>query len=64
MEENKTRCNPIDGIVALSLEEYSKLVRASERFEVVKQLFKNISNSYDLEKALKSVLFENKEEEE
>lgn len=64
MEENKTRCNPIEGIVALSLEEYSKLVRASERFEVVKQLFKNISNSYDLEKALKSVLFENKEEEE
>lgn len=64
MEENKTRCNPIEGIVALSLEEYSKLVRASERLEVVKQLFKNISNSYDLEKALKSVLFENKEEEE
>ena len=64
MEENKTRCNPIEGIVALSLEEYSKLVRASERFEVVKQLFKNISNSYDLEKTLKSVLFENKEEEE
>lgn len=64
MEENKIRCNPIEGIVALSLEEYSKLVRASERLEVVKQLFKNISNSYDLEKALKSVLFENKEEEE
>lgn len=64
MEENKTRCNSIEGIVALSLEEYSKLVRASERFEVVKQLFKNISNSYDLEKTLKSVLFENKEEEE
>ena len=64
MEGNETRCNPIEGIVALSLEEYSQLVRASERLEVVKLLFMNISNSYDLERALKSVLFEKKEEEE
>ena len=61
MEDKDTRCNPLDGIVALPLEEYSRLVRASERLEVVKQLYKNISNSYDLEKAVKALLFRKEE---
>ena len=61
MEERDNRCNPLEGIVALSLEEYSRLVRASERLEVVKSLYKNISNSYDLEKAVKALLFEKEE---
>ena len=58
MEKRDNRCNPLEGIVALSLEEYSRLVRASERLEVVKSLYENISNSYDLEKAVKALLFE------
>ena len=61
MEDKETRYNPLDGIVALPLEEYSRLVRASERLEVVKQLYKNISNSYDLEKAVKALLFRKEE---
>lgn len=61
MEDKDTRCNPLDGIVAVSLEEYSRLVRASERLEVVKQLYENITSAYDLEKVLKALLFEKEE---
>ena len=61
MEERDNRCNPLEGIVALPLEEYSRLVRASERLEDVKRLYKSISNSYDLEKAVKALLFEKEE---
>lgn len=61
MEDKDTRCNPLEGIVALPLEEYARLVRDSERLDVVKQLYKNISNTYDLDKVLKAMLFEKEE---
>lgn len=61
MEDKDTRCNPLNGIVALSLEEYSRLVRASERLEVVKQLYESINTAYDLEKVLKPLLLEKEE---
>lgn len=61
MEVRDNRCNPLEGIVALPLEEYSRLVRASERLEVVKQLYENISTAYDLEKVLKPLLLEKEE---
>lgn len=61
MEDKDTRCNPLEGIVALPLEEYARLVRDSERLDVVKQLYKNISNTYDLDKVLKALLFEKEE---
>ena len=61
MEDKDTRCNPLEGIVALPLEEYARLVRDSERLEVVKQLYKNISNTYDLDKVLKALFFEKEE---
>lgn len=61
MEDKDTRYNPLDGIVALPLEEYSRLVRASERLEVVKQLYESINTAYDLEKVLKPLLLEKEE---
>lgn len=61
MDDNNTRCNQSEGIVAISLEEYSQMVRASERLEIVKLLYKNLSSIYDLDKAINAILFENKE---
>lgn len=56
MEGNEISFNAIDGIVALTLKEYSSLIRASERLEAVNALYKNIPNNYERDTAIRAVL--------
>lgn len=56
MEGKEINFNVIDGIVALPLEEYSRLVRASEKLDVVISLFKSPNLGYSRDSAIHAVL--------
>lgn len=46
MEDKDTRCNPLDGLVVVPLDEYRHLVYEEARSDIVRHLLMNEESSY------------------